>query len=95
MPKRKLNGHCKKIIDNVMELNESIELKEKKEKKNNEELKYQKSSFFKEIGTDQKKLISIDKSAEYEFYFQNLITHKINPKVQQIKEREDYINFIY
>jgi len=91
MTKRKLNDHCKKIIDNVMELNESIELKEKK---NNEELKYQKSSFFKEIGTDQKKLISIDKSAEYEFYFQNLITHKINPKIQQIKEREDYINFI-
>ena len=96
MPQKSKSNDCyKNLINDVKELDESTELEEKKEKKNNEELKYKKSLFFKEIVTDNKKLIVIDKFAENEFYFKNLLTHKINPKVQRIKERGDYINFIY
>ena len=39
---RKLDGHCKKIINNVKDLDELIELEKKKEKKINKKLKYQK-----------------------------------------------------
>ena len=89
--KRKLNNYYKKIIDGVNEIDESTELEEKKEKKQNEESKYENSLFFQKIVTNQ----STDSFSECKFYFENLLIHKINPKVQQIKKQEDYINFIY